>query len=168
MIFKTKNQIFYVKFGLKGLIFLNESTNTTVNEDLNFLVYCGLVSLQPDITFDDVKEIISTNDLTNFKKPNFIPSLLEIQELYSKAIGEMGMALADFYAMTPEEIDLAYDGYIRRKELEGNLIKLAVLESLNGNGQTIKISEEKEYQVGSLVERENTLKELKIQDWRFY
>jgi hypothetical protein len=73
-----------------------------------------------------VEDIIRECDLSLLDiKPNLL-SYFEIEELYIKAIGEMGIALQDFYQMTPKEIDLAYEGYLRRKELEANLTKLAI------------------------------------------
>lgn len=168
MIFRTRKQLFQTKFGLKGLILLRENSNNIVNEDLPFLIYCGLISLQPQVTFEDIDEIIKTNDTSNFQRPSFLPTQLEIQELYTKAVGEIGIAPQDFYTMTPEEINVAYEGYLRKKETEVNLIKLAVMEGINNNNQLIRLTEDKGYSIGNLEERENTFQALQIYDQGVY
>lgn len=66
MFVRTHRKIYELKFGLKGLILLKENTNLVMEEDLEYLVYCGLVSQQPDVTFQEVKEIIEECDLSSF------------------------------------------------------------------------------------------------------
>lgn len=56
--------------------------------------------------------------------------------------------------MSPDEIELAYKGYLRRKELEANLNKLAMAEALAGNHDKIQIVEPEEYTSGTQLERE--------------
>lgn len=65
--------------------------------------------------------------------------------------------------MSPEEIDLAYEGYLRRQELTANLTKLAFVEALNNNNKLIRLTENKGYIIGNDVEREETLKKLGIE-----
>jgi hypothetical protein len=65
--------------------------------------------------------------------------------------------------MSPEEIDLAYEGYLRRQELTANLTKLAFVEVLNNNNKLIRLTENKGYIIGNDVEREETLKKLGIE-----
>ena len=121
MFVRTHRKIYELKFGLKGLILLREKSNLVMTEDLEFLVYCGLISRQPDITFQEVHEIIEECDLSSFSQPSNLLSFYEIRELYTKAVGEIGMTPSDFFSSTPEEIDFAYEGYLRRKEIEANL-----------------------------------------------
>ena len=64
--------------------------------------------------------------------------------------------------MTPKEIELAYEGYLRRQETTANLTKIAVLEALNNNQDLIRIIEDKGYIVGSEEERNRMFKELNI------
>jgi hypothetical protein len=64
--------------------------------------------------------------------------------------------------MTVEEIDLAYEGYLRRKETEANLVKIAILT--RADKDLIRLTEDKGYQVGSLTERARVFKTLDIQD----
>lgn len=56
--------------------------------------------------------------------------------------------------MTPEEIEWAYEGYLRKKETEANLMKIAFLSN---NDELIRITEDKGYVIGNMVEREETL-----------
>ena len=91
-------------------------------------------------------------------------SQLEIDELYQQAIGEMGLSLNDFYTMTPKEIETSYQGFINCKELEVNLIKSAVVESLQGNLDTIYLTEPRGYEVGNLEERQTVFTKLGIEE----
>ena len=93
-----------------------------------------------------------------------IPSNQAIEEWYKKGIGELGLSLSTFYCLTPYELDLAYEGYLRRQELQANLIKLAVFQAQQGQANLIKIIPEKECSLGSLAEREATFRLLNIQE----
>lgn len=95
-------------------------------------------------------------------QPLFHSSQEKVAELYSKAVGEMGIAPTDFFNMSEEEIDWAYEGYLRRKELDVNLIQLAVARALAGETELITLLEPKEYSVGSEEERVNVFKNLGI------
>ena len=88
---------------------------------------------------------------------------LEIEELYGMAIGEMGISLSDFYTMTPMEIGMAYAGYIKRKEMNTNLTRLAFANALEGNSQFIDLTGQ-EYEVGSEEERKETFQNLGIKE----
>ena len=162
MFLKTKRKIYELKFGLKGLILLRENLDIVATEKLKFLLYCGLISQQPDITFQEIQEIIDECDLSFLEQPTLL-SIYEVQELYTKAVGEVGIAPTDFYTMTVEEIDLAYEGYLRRQETTANLTKLAVAEALNNNTDLIRLTEDKGYNVGSEEERQETFKKLGIE-----
>lgn len=152
MLLTTKNKIYRLKFGLMGLILLREKPNNIA--ELNHLLYCGLISQHPNITNDEINDIIQENDLS-FLEPPIILSNNELRELYTKAVGEMGITLLDFYNLTPEEIEWGYEGYLRRKETEANLIKIAIINS--NNDELIRLVEDKGYVVGNLTEREKYL-----------
>ena len=48
------------------------------------------------------------------------PALSEqVEELYQKAVGELGIAPQIFYTMTPHEVTLAYQGYLDKKVIRG-------------------------------------------------
>lgn len=91
-------------------------------------------------------------------------SELKIKELYQQAIGELGLSLSDFYVMTPDEIENAYQGLICRKELEVNLIKTAIIEGLQGNTDIIHLLEPLGYVIGDLKERKQVFAKLNIKE----
>lgn len=126
-----------------------------------FLLYCGLIGQHPQITKDEIKDIIKNCDLSNLATPNFL-SPFEVEGLYIKAVGEIGIAPDIFFKMTPKEIELAYEGYLRRQETTANLTKIAVLEALNNNQDLIRIIEDKGYIIGNEEERNRMFKELNI------
>lgn len=64
--------------------------------------------------------------------------------------------------MSPQEIELAYEGYLRRKETEANLIQIAIKKNLEGTTELIRLTADKGYIVGNDFERENTFKKLGI------
>lgn len=85
-----------------------------------------------------------------------------LQGLYSQAVGEMGIAPSQFWQMTAEEVELAYEGYLRRQELTANLTKLAFIEALGGNTTPISLIEDRGYTYGSIQEYNNTFKQLGV------
>lgn len=162
MFLRTKKKVYEFNLGLKGLILLSQNTNLA-EDDIPFFLYCGLIRSHPSITFNEIDEIIQECELSAILSYCYSPlSLNEIGELYTKAVGEVGIAPADFYNMTVEEIDLAYEGYLRRKETEANLVKIAILT--RADKDLIRLTEDKGYQVGSLTERARVFKTLDIQD----
>ena len=162
MFLQTKKKIYEFKIGLKGLILYQEKANLSATEDINFLIYCGLITQHPDITFQEIEEIVAECDLRKFRWPPKNYSTIEIEELYKKAVGEIGITPSDFFKMTPEEIDLAYEGYLRRKETEANLTKLAFITS--NDGALIRLTEDYGYEIGNIAEREETFKILNIRE----
>lgn len=161
MLLRTHKKIYEFNFGLKGLIMMREIANTAMANDMRFILYCGLVSKQPAITFHEIDEIINECDLSQLGIAPTL-SMYEVEELYTKAVGEVGITPTDFYSMTPHEIDLAYEGYLRRKETEANLTKMAIITSQND--ELIRITEDKGYAVGNKAEREEVFKILNINE----
>ena len=49
-----------------------------------------------------------------------------IPYIVSAFIGEIGLSISDFYKMSPKEIELAYQGYINKKQLEANAFLIAL------------------------------------------
>ena len=162
MFLRTHKKIYEFKFGLKGLIIMRENADLVMANDIRFLLYCGLVSRQPAITFQEIDEIIEECDVSKIDISHTILSLFEVEELYTKAVGEIGITPNDFYSMTPDEIDLAYEGYLRRKETEANLTKMAIITSQDD--ELIRLTEDKGYFVGSKAEREEVFKLLNIKE----
>ena len=162
MFLRTHKKIYEFNFGLKGLIIMRENADLVMANDKKFILYCGLISKQPAITFQEVDEIINECDLSNLDITPTILSLFEVEELYTKAVGEIGITPTDFYTMTPHEIDLAYEGYLRRKETEANLTKMAIITSQDS--ELIRLTENKGYFVGSKAEREEVFRLLNIEE----
>lgn len=162
MFLRTNRKIYEFKIGLKGLIIMRENADLVMAKDKRFLLYCGLVGKQPAITFQEIDEIIEECDLSKFDINQDILSIYEVEELYTKAVGEIGITPTDFYTMTPHEIDLAYEGYLRRKETEANLTKMAIITSQDN--ELIRLTEDKGYFVGSKAEREEVFRLLNIEE----
>lgn len=162
MFLRTNRRIYEFKIGLKGLIIMRENADLVMANDKRFLLYCGLVGKQPAITFQEIDEIIEECDLSKFDINKDILSIYEVEELYTKAVGEIGITPTDFYTMTPHEIDLAYEGYLRRKETEANLTKMAIITSQDN--ELIRLTEDKGYFVGSKAEREEVFRLLNIKE----
>lgn len=141
---------------------MRENANLVMANDTRFLLYCGLVSRQPAITFQEIDEIIEECDLSKLDINPTILSIFEVEELYTKAVGEMGITPNDFYSMSPGEIELAYEGYLRRKETEANLTKMAIITSQDD--ELIRLTEDKGYSVGNKAEREEVFRLLNIEE----
>ena len=162
MFLRTNRKIYEFNFGLKGLIIMRENADLVMANDTRFLLYCGLVSRQPAITFQEIDEIIEECDLSKLDISPNILSLFKVEELYTKAVGEIGITPNDFYSMTPGEINIAYEGYLRRKETEANLTKMAIITSQDD--ELIRLTEDKGYSVGNKAEREEVFRLLNIKE----
>ena len=163
MFLRTHRKIYEFKFGLKGLIIMRENADLVMAKDMRFILYCGLISSHSAITFEEIDEIIQECDISKIDITTLhLLSMYEIEELYTKAVGEIGIAPNDFYSMSPDEITLAYEGYLRRKETEANLIKLAVISS--DDESLIRLTEDKGYSIGNQAERDEVFKLFNIID----
>ena len=163
MFLRTHRKIYEFKFGLKGLIIMRENADLVMAKDMRFILYCGLISSHSAITFEEIDEIMQECDISKIDITTLhLLSIYEIEELYTKAVGEIGIAPTDFYSMSPDEIALAYEGYLRKKETEANLIKLAVISS--DDESLIRLTEDKGYSIGNQAERDEVFKLLKIID----
>lgn len=74
----------------------------------------------------------------------------------------MGIAPSQFWQMTAEEVELAYEGYLRRQELTANLTKLAFIEALGGDTTPISLVGNKGYTIGDSQERAETFRQLGV------
>lgn len=169
MILSKNGTLYSFRFGLKGLIMLNDLLY--LNEDRKILIYySGFITDQPNITLQEVKSLLKEcsefeiNLLDNYIDKNFsFKSPLEIEELYTKTVGEMGIAPSDFYSMTLSDINLAYEGYLERIEVLGNIYLLA-LQMKNQNKASIHLREDRGYEIGNLIERKRVFQDLGIQE----
>lgn len=89
-------------------------------------------------------------------------SFAQLDNLYSTAVGELGIGPVEANQMEPDEIELAYQGYLRRLETEANLILIAVRKSFTENDELIRLTADEGYTVGSEYERKETFKRLGI------
>lgn len=168
MIVYLGEQPLLYEFGFKGLILLTQNTRN-YGEDLSFLLYCGLLKHQPWITFEQCKSINQSmspeekESLLQFANFHYSPfTNLEAAELYSRAVGEIGIQPDCFYSMNKEEVELAYQGFIQRKQLEANLGVLAINTSKQ-EYKPIRLIENQGYEVGTIKEREETFQTLGIE-----
>lgn len=126
---------------------------------------------QPDLKKEELIDLVALDEIPRIKdilKTVFhrqdVPSKQQIEEWYKKGIGEIGLPLATFYCLTPYELDLAYEGYLRRMELQANLFKLSFLQAKKNNTDRISIIEDRGYNMGSIEERQETFKILGIME----
>lgn len=69
--------------------------------------------------------------------------------------------------MTEEEINLAYEGYLRRMETQANLIQIAVKNVLQNNLQLIRLTKDLGYSIGTIEERNQLFQKLNIEEEQF-
>lgn len=126
---------------------------------------------QPDLKKEELIDLVALDEIPRIKdilKTVFhrqdVPSKQQIEEWYKKGIGEIGLPLTTFYCLTPYELDLAYEGYLRRMELQANLFKLSFLQAKKNNTDRISIIEDRGYNMGSIEERQETFKILGIME----
>lgn len=126
---------------------------------------------QPDLKKEELIDLVALDEIpriedilkTVFHRQD-VPSKQQIEEWYKKGIGEIGLPLTTFYCLTPYELDLAYEGYLRRMELQANLFKLSFLQAKKNNTDRISIIEDRGYNMGSIEERQETFKILGIME----
>lgn len=162
-----KGTFLLFKLGLKGLMYLADFSCLNEAEiELEEILYAGIIGEQPWFPHQEVLEIKLDSALRNRIKAIKIeiPSQKTIEEWYRRGIGEIGLSLSTFYCLTPYELDLAYEGYLRRAELNANLSKLVAIQTQNKDYELLKIVPEKECSLGSLEERERVFKYLGIQE----
>lgn len=178
MICKEINgQIYFFKFGLKYIILLKQFLQSIESEDVLikrlfqlslshsedwesvyascpnpkiFLLLSLKDSFNLDGSFEEIKQILLEMN----------PSRLD--ELYKILVGEVGIPPSQFYEMTLHEAELAYQGYIRKKELEMNCLTLAIRNASNPNAQPVVLLKKPGYQKSTLEERQKTFKKLNI------
>lgn len=154
-------------FGLKSLIqlsYLIDNNEEISVEDVlklgtrvgtnELLISSILNNFQPyDLTKSELSTLLSHLDF---------PSSERISELYKKSVGEMGISPTDFFNMTEDEVENAYIGYLRRQELTANLTLLALKKAAVNDDDPIKITEEKDYEIGSVKEHDQTFRNFNV------
>ena len=155
-----KGDKFYeFKIGLKGLELLRQNTSFNEEENLDFILYCGLLKYPITISeIQKIKENLTPDQIADIKIEKNKFSLVSpegLAELYSRC-GELGISPSEFFFLTPDEVDQLYEGYLRRKEFECNIILTAINQSKNRPNELVQFIEDKGYSIGNDEERRDT------------
>ena len=134
---------------------LNGKPNLNVEENADFILYCALLSNEPRITLNDLRDIPAGQRIELAREILAEPRLTneKINDLYLDAVGEIGISPNEVWSMTEEEINLAYEGYVHRQEFQANLMLLALHKAQNQSWANIQILEDRGYSIGSEEER---------------
>lgn len=160
MTITIKNRLIPLNFGLNELMILLESVDKDVGAIQALYV---IVSKYIDIQYEEVQEYLQANPhVCSYINNLNLPTPEQIDELYKQAVGEIGVSPSDFWSMSEREIDLAYEGYMRRQELSANLTLLALHKAQNKSWDSITLLEDKGYTVGTEQEREKVFSSLGI------
>lgn len=134
-----RNKIYPLKFGINSLIVLEEKLNLDEQETrrLHFFLAIKDNNVSYEESLELLNELQETVDIDHLLSQVLDVSLgaqsndpairespalsTQVEELYQKAVGELGIAPQIFYTMTPHEVTLAYQGYLDKKLLEANL-----------------------------------------------
>lgn len=154
-------KIFQLKIGLRGIIYLQSLSQYDESD-----VFVASIITLNQLSQLDAKNLYSQagedyksiQPLLGEEVSSFLYT--DVRDLYSRAVGEIGINPAVFFQMSPDEVELAYQGYLKKKELEANLTKLAVIQALANDRSQIQIAEPSEYTVGITQEREHTFSRL--------
>lgn len=178
------NKIAYqVKFGMLSLITLDRISYITDGKELLKQKFCLSDVTRLDntsLTFEE-KENFFDQFITDSESANLLEDVLSeaytlslgsykkidevvYNELYSKGIGEIGLEVQEFNSMTPAEIDLAYYGYLKRKELEANCNLIALRKSKDNKATLISLLGGDGYNYISEAQRKEVLKSLEIEN----
>ena len=144
---------------------LNGKPNLNVEENADFILYCALLSNEPRITLNDLRDIPAGQRIELAREILAKPRLTneKINDLYLDAVGEIGISPNEVWSMTEEEINLAYEGYVHRQEFQANLMLLALHKAQNQSWANIKILEDRGYSIGSEEERREVFSNLGIE-----
>lgn len=147
---------YWFKIGLRGIMYLQSLTKY----DESDLIVAGLITPEENHLNATISKQLYYKHSQHFHllfssliEQGFSFSSYDIPGLYSRAVGEIGIDPSIVLQMTPQEIELAYRGYQRRQEALANIIKLAVIESLDNNQELIQLVEPDEFAVGNQFER---------------
>ena len=144
-----------IKTGLKGLIQLAKLLDMNVDLKDEDIIYWGLwPQAIPNLTQQEQAELAK-----QILAAITIPTLEQADEWYRQGLGEIGLSLDTLERLTPEELDLAYEGYLRRIELTVNAVQLAMRQP---RFKKVTLVPEKEVTRGSQKEREETFEKLGI------
>ena len=101
------------------------------------------------------------NSVYEAESPTISKEIFE--QLFEKAVGEIGLNIDEFYSMSPHEIDSAYHGYLMRQQLEANCFLIALRKSQDNKATLISLLGGNGYSESTQTEREKTFKALGIE-----
>lgn len=154
--FVINKKLVECRFGLKSLKILAESAYD-IDKDSTLLWFIGSGNSHGELP-ESLKQ-----DFKNFFNSIYIPSKQELEELYIRGLGELNIPLNVLNEMTPQEIQMAYQGYLRRQELQANLYKMAMMQALSKDEHLIELISSN-HLVGNQQERGRIFSELKEED----
>lgn len=172
---KAGNRIFWLKFGLKSLITLDDFSYSNRQEENTIKFYLALN--EPSLSIKEAEEIMSQLDcdveelLDEVMRDSLGGAIddtsalsikEQVEELYSLAVGQCGISPQVFFDLTPHEIELIYLGYLKNKELEVNLNALALRRSKLKESQPINLFGE-ECSPSTMSKRKETFSSLGIE-----
>lgn len=167
------NKPYVLKFGLKALMILEEFLfkNRDDKEKLSQLQFFLAIE-NNNVSYEESIELFQlcpniVNILDEMyaeynKSLTHISLFQQIEELYKKAVGEMGIAPHIFYEMTPHEIELAYEGFLNRQITEANLQIIAQRKSRDKDAELLTLHKPMQIQQATEEEREETFSKLGI------
>lgn len=92
-------------------------------------------------------------------------SPLEQEKWYAVAVGEIGIPPTDFYEMTEDELQWAYNGYKQRQEDLANMLLLVLIRAQSEDGnKPFQFVEDKGYDIHNLKDRQKTFITLGIKE----
>lgn len=172
---------YQVKFGIMSLINLSKLLYIKDERELLKQKFCVSQVARLDntlLTFEE-KEKLFDKFITDSFSGEMIEDVLSeatalalgdyeeldealYDELYIKAVGEVGLSINEFNSMTPAEIDLAYCGYLKRQELIANCQLIAIRKSKDSNANLISLLGGNGYNHISDTERQEVLNTLNL------
>lgn len=173
----AKNKIYPLHLGLKSLMEYDRfSYNFDIEQRDFFLFFLAITDMTP-LTYEEVEGIYK--ELGQTKVKELIEQVLinclgstdltkeedinnQIEELYKIAVGELGIAPQSFYSLSPKEIELAYQGYLRRLEVQSALNLLSQRQATNSNATPFSFEEAAGSRISTIKDRNETFLALGI------
>lgn len=173
--------IYQVKFGIMSLISIFKLSYIEDEKELLKQKFCISQVARLDntlLTFEEKEKLFDKFITDNFSRKMIEEVLSEAtvlalgdyqgineilyDELYIKAVGEIGLSINEFNSITPAELDLAYCGYLKRQELIANCQLIAIRKSKDSNANLISLLGGDGYNHISDTEREEVLNTLNL------
>lgn len=175
------NKIYSFNFGL-GCFILQDILSKIDRDKAKNVLFCEITQQSEELikilSDKQIQQIIVQTFKSSFLKTPYMSSnnsfealldflssqelLNEVDQLYKRAVGEINISPTVFWNMTPKEIELAYLGYIKRKELDANCALAGARQASGPQDCLISLLNGKQYGMSSIQERQETFKILDI------